>query len=368
MSKCFVDFSDSIILNDKVWFFSNDYNGLFCLNLSNQKIKFMGQVPFEPIYQQQLYSSIIAWENKICLIPFKAKKLAVYDTNTNRIEPVELIDTEKEQFFSGAYIYENFLFLFHFFDATILKVDLRSNEIRVIDGWLDSVEPYLFGQSDFYFTYFRKQLVCRQGKIFIPFCYANAVLEIDCITSAYIIHVIGKEEQGYAGICEDGDNLWLVPKRRNGKVVKWNLETNNKESFSCEDFSKDFAYIGIAKIREQICLFSAVNLQQTFINMPFVIKPHKYRFVHENEECILALNIDKNVLEIYDKVSACTREITIEIDYEETPLIDEFSEKVVNETQTQTLFRLLDATNLVKKCSNEEHQWIGKDIYQKIKK
>ena len=366
MSKCAIDFNDAIIWQDKAWFFSNDFNGLYSVDLLNQEVEFRGRVPFEPLFDHYLYSSLVVWENKIYLVPFKAKKMAIYDIAAEKFEQMDLI-AEGQQFFNGTCLYGNYLFLFHFFDATVLKIDLKSGAITVIDKWIDKASPCLFGKSDAHFSYFRKQLVCKEGKIYIPFCYANAVLEIDCENSNSNVHVIGKTEQGYAGICEDGEDLWLAPKRRNGAVVRWNPKTDHKDILQCKDDSNSFAYIGIAKEHGQISLYSAVELPQFPHSSSFEVKPDRYRFVNVSDQYVLALDIDKNVLVIYNKITDKEKEIVISTEYENTPLIHLFKEKIIRESQAQSLSHLFDAINSGEKPPKEPEAKIGESIYWTIR-
>ncbi len=366
MSKCFMDFNDAVIWQDEAWFFSNDFNGLYSVDLSSQEIKFRGQVPFEPRTEHHLYSSLVIWENKIYLVPSRAKKMAVYDMAAERFEQMDLIDKDEYQLFYGNFLYGSNLFLFHLFDAKILKIDLKSKEIMVIDEWIDKAMPYFFRKSGANFSYFRKQLVCREGKIYIPFCYANAVLEIDCESLRTNIHVIGTEEYGYAGICESGEDLWLAPKQRNGVVVRWNPQTGHKDVFKCGDDSNALAYIGIAKEHGQIFLYPGVELQEFPHSPSFKIKPNRYRFVSVSDHYVLAKNIDKGTLTVYDRITETEREIIISIEYENTPLICEFEEKIVNESQMQSLFRLIDAVNSEKRHREESDIKIGESIYRAI--
>lgn len=366
MSKCLIDFNDAVIWQNKVWFFSNDFNGLYSIDLSNQEIEFRGQVPFEPQSEQHLYSSLVIWENKIYLIPSIARRMAVYDMVTGNFEPLDLLDVNKHQLFYGNCLYGNNLFLFHFYDKTILKINLKSKEITVLDEWVDKISPYLFKNSGANFTYFRKQLVCRKGKIYIPFCYANAVLEIDCENLQSDIHIIGTAEQGYSGICEDGEDLWMAPKQRNGAVVRWNPKTGHKDIFQCKDDSSSLAYIGIAKEHGQIFLYSAVELPQFPHNSSFEIKPDRYRFVSVSDQYVLALDIDKNALIIYDKATDEERESIISIEYENTPLFQAFKERVVMESRTQSLPRLFDAIDLEEEYPKVSKATIGESIYRVI--
>ena len=366
MSECFMDFNDAVIWQDEAWFFSNDFNGLYSVDLSSQEIKFRGQVPFEPQVEHHLYSSLVIWENKIYLVPSRAKKMAVYDMAAESFEQMDLIDKDEYQLFYGNFLYGSNLFLFHLFDATILRIDLKSKEVTVIDEWLDKALPYFFRKADANFNYFRKQLVCRGGKIYIPFCYANAVLEIDCESLRSNIHVIGSEEQGYAGICEDGEDLWLAPKQRNGAVVRWNPQTGHKDVFPCNDDSNALAYIGIAKEHGQIFLYSGVELQKFPHSPSFKIKPNQYRFVSVSERYTLARNIGKGTLVIYDKLTDKETEIVISIEYKNTPLIYEFEEKIVNESQMQGLSRLLDAVALENRDRKGPDIKIGESIYRAI--
>lgn len=368
MSKCPIDFNDAVIWQNKVWFFAIDFNGLYSMDLSNQEIEFRGQVPFEPQSEQHLYSSLVIWENKIYLIPNIARRMAVYDIVTGNFEPFDLLDVNKHQIFYGNCLCGDNLFLFHFFDATILKINLKSKEITVIDEWIDKISPYLFKRSESNFNYFRKQLVCREGKIYIPFCYANAVLEIDCENLKSDIHIIGAAEQGYSGICEDGEDLWLAPKQRNGAVVRWNPKTGYKDIFQCKDDSSSLAYIGIAKAHGRIYLYSAVELPQFPHSSSFEVKSHKYRFVSVSEQYVLALDLNKNALIIYDKAADEERELVISTEYKNTPLLQGFKERTVKESKVQSLARLFDAIDSAECYPEESRVTTGENIYRAISK
>lgn len=65
---------DCVLVGEKVYFFSKDWNGLYFIDLKEKKTKIVGSMPEEKIEAKRLCAGIVQYNKKLILIPMTAKK------------------------------------------------------------------------------------------------------------------------------------------------------------------------------------------------------------------------------------------------------------------------------------------------------
>lgn len=375
MDKCPIGFSGYTILGNDLWFFAKNFNGLYVLDILTGQFQLKGQVPFEPSEGNELYSNVIYWEEKLFLIPLWAHKMAVYDIAEGRFEAIDLPGTKQGVglLFNTACLYCDEIFLFPMYDTNIIKINLRSFKTQIINQWASEIQPYLLNKIEpVYFAAHR--VAIQEGKIFLPFYHAHGVLELDCETMDTHIHIIEgtkqKDDYGYREICEDKECFWLSPVMTNGMAVRWNRQNGHKDFFPCNpNVGKDSRIYGIIKINDDIYfkIFDKEEHNSEGVSQEIIIcTPDKYFGISETER-YLSIYIDNSVgIRVYNKETGQKKDYFPTVEYANTPLGKAFKENIVQESEFQTVYRLIDAIDTVEKVQAEE-TLIGEKIYQTIK-
>lgn len=310
--------SDAIRIDDKIWFMSDTYNGLFCMDIASEKIELMETFPNELYTQRFLYSYMERVGDKIYFAPYFAREVAVYDTKKHSFEKIK-IDEEMlqrklgEELFIGIQKYNNFLFFIPACSKAIIRLNLENHEIQYITEWSEKIVNH-----DYNSLFFWAQWVLRGNKLFLPVYDVNAILEFDCDSLSYNIRTLDVDEIGFSGICDDGEYMWLYT-RKAGNLLGWNPENNEITRVDIYDEGVKTAWDGVARIisyNNRIMMFGVFASQRKMnekVNLA-VINKVGYTFAKEEEDYIIFCERDTSMLSIIDKKSeaVCTMEISTE--------------------------------------------------------
>lgn len=315
MKRNAISIEDAVLLDNSLWFILSDYKNLVSIDIETKKRKSY-TIPTGGSYtQKRAFASMAVVNSKIYLIPFADRTLLQFDVSSEKFEEIKIdsrIIENQSLLFMGVGVYQNYLFVMGVFAPAILRVNTVNNHVDYITDWQKNIEKLIFDFGD---AYFRKQSVVLDDKLYVPFCNANAVLEIDCNSMETVIHSIGEEKQGYSGICFDGKSLWLSP-RKNGSMVRWDLSSNRVDNIriiGLEEAENKFMYIGVILSNDKICLLPSVKSQTLCEEEGKVIElKGEYSFVQSDEIKIIYYEKNKGIVTIIDRESGTQSEIEID--------------------------------------------------------
>lgn len=340
---------DAIVYGYEVWSYSLKFNYLIATDMETKQVTFCQKVPYENQGKERLFASMKEVDGKIYLIPFYAKKMLVFDIEKKEFGEIKIDETvfknaKNGPYFMGVESYENYLYIFPAHCRVILRLDTTTSQIEYIAGWEQKIEDIIFEKND---GYFRRQVVEVDGRFFVPFCTANAVLELDCITMKYQIHLLGQQKIGYSGICFDGKEFWLSA-RTGDNIIKWNpienevsiLENRNK------NIKKDLLYTGIIYQEGSVYAFSNRNEQEDFLfeKNNVYVENAGYSLAKSEGEFIFAYQTSSGILTVIDKNKHRQYDIEISLDKE---VVDEAAyikkRRVLSEEDDISIYNLMEA-------------------------
>lgn len=326
---------------DKVWFVAKQFNGLFCMDRATTEISMKTLFPNEKYGQENLFLYMILIDKRIYCIPYMAKTIAVYNIEEGKFDSIS-IDRErvscKEEsgLFATAIRKGNYLFIFPAFGKAIVRLDINTYELVYITEWIEKIERSGYNEND---VFFYRQCVINDNKIVIPFCNADAVLELDCDSLKTEIHQLSNAQTGYSGITSDGKDFWMSA-RGFGDLVRWNQHTKEFERISLyKGTSSEVCpnYIGVVCLYGVKTVFSLVDFdereEQKIENT--IIKKGKYLFVKETEDSVAYYAIDKGELEIVSKTNKSSFNTMIRIDEECIDIKRVFNENLIIQEKTE---------------------------------
>lgn len=176
-----------------------------------------------------LYSDIICVEKRLCLVPQHAQKIAIYDTDTEEITYLVIPEYDtllvKWGFFSKGYRWNQYVYLVGYTYPGIVRINMETLEIRRVFNvyeWMNaSPRRDVIGLGT------AKIGAC----LFIYVKGADSIIEFNMDLLSVERHMVGIGEAGQdLALAECDGKLWIT---NNGiDYVKWDLETDKKESIS----------------------------------------------------------------------------------------------------------------------------------------
>lgn len=114
MSKTIPLTTQCACLDDEgnIWIFSNNFNGLFCMERESYKIKFVRMLDLEETFSGELYNRAIWYNGKIVLFPVVAKAVAIYDARQNTVRYVTLQGRGECEYYNTIRISETEVLLY----------------------------------------------------------------------------------------------------------------------------------------------------------------------------------------------------------------------------------------------------------------
>lgn len=131
------------VLADKyIYFAINNGNGLFCFNLIDKKLTFLGIFPGEDREQHDLYYTAVKYHNFLLFPPHCAKKFAVYDIEKKTFTEWDFLPEMKNREVGRAVLYKDKIFLFGtWVNPYLLKIDLLNKELLFHETWMKKIHP-----------------------------------------------------------------------------------------------------------------------------------------------------------------------------------------------------------------------------------
>lgn len=126
--------------NGIIWFFSDDYNALF--KYSKGIIKYVTSFKEEGFFQHELYNYACMYNNVIFFFPVRAKKIACYDTNTNKVQYIDIperseniyyniINKKYEEVYLFPVVYSQYAYLFNLKEKTFIEYYVPWDELKI---------------------------------------------------------------------------------------------------------------------------------------------------------------------------------------------------------------------------------------------
>lgn len=132
----------TILVDNYIFFAINNGNGLFCFDLNDKSLTFLGQFPGEDRNQHDLYYTAVKYRHYLIFPPHYAKKFAVYDIEKRIFTEWDFLPQMKDREVGRAVLYKDRIYLFGtWVNPYLLKIDLLKKEILFHETWMKTVHP-----------------------------------------------------------------------------------------------------------------------------------------------------------------------------------------------------------------------------------
>ena len=316
--KKHINLSSAIKIDETIWFYPYYFNRLFAMEIKTGKLKYYDiPVSAETNCEGGNFCSMVHIGHKIYLLPFHAKEILQFDILSQKFTSISINPVwprnNEEKLFMGTGIYEKYLFVMGVCVPVIIRIDTVDNSVEYITDWVEKVKGIVFNRKD---AFFRKQSVVLDDKLFVSFCNANAVLEINCRTLETIIHQMGTEKEGYSGICFSKSNMWICP-RYHRRLVRWNIETNEVQKIELPEHKNgDYSYTGIlCQDDKKILLHGTEGLGVTVDKENGIFEQEGNCELFQNDDDVFIYYENRSgSLSLYNRVDKSVETINLEIE------------------------------------------------------
>lgn len=131
----------SVEVGDKLYFTTCNTNTLYRLDLNSSELHQVTEIPCTT-HNTMKFASLVAFEEKIWMIPCTEEKIYIYDMKKDSIirVPLPYACEEGETIkFRKAIKTENYLWLLPFKTPIIVRVDMHAMKVKVYDCWPEEV-------------------------------------------------------------------------------------------------------------------------------------------------------------------------------------------------------------------------------------
>ncbi|MCI8292073.1 MAG: hypothetical protein HFH53_00860 [Hespellia sp.] len=259
---------DCVVVNNRIYFFSKYWNALYVVDLKTKTTELVSTMPEEKIWSRRLCAGIVYYNKKLILVPMLAKKIWVFDLESNQWLGIKRAFVTNEEVFHGeifrAIVYQERLFLVGSNYPAIIRMDLNTYELEYL------TEPYTFLRHLKIRNecYFRSDFCLNENRLLIASCVSNHVLSVNLDTFQFQWYEVGEKEFCYSGIAWDGENYWLSP-RAGTPIIKWDGKDGVEYISLPETFDeKIYNFLGV-QYQDEKLIFPGMLQDKTLTIDPY---------------------------------------------------------------------------------------------------
>lgn len=225
-------FSAGTIVEDELWFSTNNFNGLFKMDLKSNTIRYVTQFSLESKTQVELHSDMVAAGEYLYFIPSNGKYITVVNKQSGHMKYFEIRQGNVKLKFCSAYIKGEQLWVFPNRYNAIVKINLITEEIEYFEEWYHELKQKIGSICDIGFE--GKEIVDETVWLTCP--HTNIILSFDLNTQNYMIHNVGAVGNRYSDLLYDGKQFWIINTNKQC-ITLWNIKDNLTQNINILDQS-----------------------------------------------------------------------------------------------------------------------------------
>lgn len=250
-----ISMHDYVQIENNVYFFSLNFNGLYKMTLPERKLEFLGSAPNEGNYQKHLYGAIAEANGELYMPPMHGEEIAVYNLKDKSFEKIPLkYNMEGMPYkFCGALSVGGKIFFIPARYPYLVIIDTDSGKVIYLDDWRKKLNV----PDSYRELYVKNGYFIRNNKLYMASMIGNCLIKISLDTYETEIVAIGYETEGFMDMCEDKDreHIWFIQKL-NQEIIRWNEKTGECKIYA--DFpqgfkNNGFPFINIVCNDDKVC-------------------------------------------------------------------------------------------------------------------
>lgn len=372
----------SLVINDKEIWASDEEMGLIKVDLDKYSIE-LYKYTDNPMLKTP-YSSIIAWNQKLFLIPYSGNNFTYFDLNIKEFKTIDVnfennvIYNNTHEKFRAYAKYRNNLYVFPWRFSVIVKIDMDTCKASVIDSWMKEFTSYISNPK---LTLFRIDSIVINETVYLVTLQASVIFKFDMKTMEYEFLDIQGNFKGFRTICKYEDGFYMSDYKNDlykyfestGVIEKICDSNEWGDNFFNRSFRVEDKIWFVPRYGCKLCYWDLINEQSGQIIIENTDNEISYtKLLNEN---MLFLQTKFGSKYIYSFVQNKIEKI----DFDETGIVNEYREYLIRNRIWQgknvvegsafipdlvTLFDLLDCTK--KEAYNGSKTNYGNEIYKNI--
>lgn len=312
-----IKFSQGCQIDEKLWFFANGYNALCYLNQEDFSITFATGIPSEETVNGALYRNIEVYDNKLVLIPFNAREIAIYDLLNGNITKIPLKENaDVSQKFNASIIINDCIYMIPRKYPALVELNMITYEVTYHTEWMKKIQPNEWG------FFFGRYIVRTERGVVAVSRSANVVMEFDVMRGCSLSYSYLDKESDYICIAKkdntyllvDGGNYEIVIKKNlrddGGTVIKFLDKSEEKHIIHFLVVSNKLVYLVPKETNKITCV--DVDREEVFtVQGSNDSGSYDYVWLYQNK--LHAFNAKHMVVDVYDEDGTLVQKTIIHI-------------------------------------------------------
>lgn len=234
-NSCSLAMDNIIEYQGEWWFLALKDNGLYKMHKNTLEASLITRIPYDGMEQVQEYGKIYIYKDKVFVLPWGAKKIAVYDIQKKELRYLEFGAEEIYQgmkFLKGI-IRENRLYLVPCSFSKLLYIDMDQETVHIVADLLSPAYSF----SPVVHNLAWGEVFDEGDWIFFTELEENKVIHFNIKTGAQEIYESDLLDSGGAGVCGDSRGIWIIP-RRADVILYW--DRSERQIYTYRDFPQGY--------------------------------------------------------------------------------------------------------------------------------
>lgn len=216
----------------KIWLCLENKNAICEIAKDNNSVTVLGNFPHNGLADRDLSLSVGKCGENIIFCPFQANDIAVFHMDTKKLEFIDIRGIlEKHNYmwdgiekFYRMFFYNNCVYFLGIRYPAILKLNLKTHEFTLFDGWREELERHKCKEAVFFTDGYAR----KEDTIFLPIGRCNGVLKIHLSTMEWEYLEMPVITQGILGMTQEGNRVWFTEYDVEAEIFfQWNFDNGN---------------------------------------------------------------------------------------------------------------------------------------------
>lgn len=339
-------FEAFVVEADKAWMWIDSLEGLFYRDSSGE-ITLCARIPWKMEYGNRLFGAMEKVGDKIVLVPSRHNYLIFYDVHTKEFSRTEIGSEDGQKAsYMATWKKDNYVYAFGFRTPSILKIDVETENVEYVDAWCSMLEECGYNKE---LPYFRNSLIEIEGKLWVPFYNADAILVYDLATDKTNVIMLENGHEGFGAICKYKEGILLAPRNLSDSLLYYSLEDGLQREYGQvrKEYMPYAASIGMGLVEDMITIYptNSIYTPEMSYGDVAIIATGVFSVAKIREDGFHVYKADEGLLYIYNYEGQLIKKTSFQLNARYLDLINRKTE-AINEYHKDDLKYFLEGVIL----------------------
>ena len=316
---------------DKAWMWIDSLEGIFYREGSGE-ITLCARIPWEMEYGNRLFGAMEKVGDKIVLVPNRHNYLIFYDVHTKEFSRTEIgTDPGQKASYMATWKRDKYVYAFGFRTPQIMKINMETEAVEYVDDWCSVLKEHGYNRD---MPYFRNSLIEIEGKLFVPFYNANAILVYDLGVDKTNVITLKTGHEGFGAICRYKKGILLAPRNLSASLLYYSLEDTSVSEYAQDnkEYMPYAASIGMGFVEDKIIIYPTNSIYSSKMSYSSVanIAEGTFSMAKIRNDGFYVYKADEGILYVYNDAGQQMKKMSFQLNARYMDLIIRQTE-VINE-------------------------------------